>query len=365
MRICSYNVLAQCLAHSSYFPYSGSCLKWANRWPKIQSVLQSIGADIYALTEVDEVESYKNFFNSMGFDTVYRTRTNRRYGHLIAFKQDKFKLLEAAVVDLNDIEQASLLENVPTWVPNEIQISSFKKDCICLLAAFVRKDAPAPVPFVVSSSHFYFDKAAAVLKACQAVTYKLGVSLFASQIQRRYNIDSCDIIVTGDFNSTPNSETYLLMCERSLPLHQLDREMDGWNALDENRAAQAWLIFLRKQLDHEISNMNTLACSTERISGSLSSAYGDACIQLSQCFNQERSKTGKSRAIYEPDYTTFTETFRSCIDYIFYRPSSTLKLLSVDPLPNETQIRGTNLEYVAAPSPLHPSDHFPLVAEFS
>ena len=51
LRICAYNVLAQTLATSSFFPYASAYLKRATRLPRTLARIRALDADVLCLSE--------------------------------------------------------------------------------------------------------------------------------------------------------------------------------------------------------------------------------------------------------------------------------------------------------------------------
>lgn len=104
VRVAAYNVLAQCLAKSSFFPYSGhGVLSWRHRWPRIAATIDSLDADVLCLSEVDEEKSYQRHFAERGYDTLFAPRAGKQYGNLLAWRRDKFRLVTQAVADMDDL----------------------------------------------------------------------------------------------------------------------------------------------------------------------------------------------------------------------------------------------------------------------
>ena len=67
------------------------------------------------------------------------------------------------------------------------------------------------------------------------------------------------------------------------------------------------------------------------------------------------------------EITSIVTHFEGCIDYIFYQPES-LQLLKTYPPPTKAEIGaliGIEEEKVTLPNFQAPSDHLPLIAEFS
>lgn len=60
-----------------------------------------------------------------------------------------------------------------------------------------------------------------------------------------------------------------------------------------------------------------------------------------------------------PPFTNYTDSFKDCLDYIFYQ-SDSLELVQYVPLPSEEDLS----KETAIPSSYFPSDHVALIADF-
>ena len=61
-----------------------------------------------------------------------------------------------------------------------------------------------------------------------------------------------------------------------------------------------------------------------------------------------------------PQYTNYVPAFSGCLDYIYFKESTRLRLKRVLPLATHTRV----VEHTALPNVNFPSDHLPLVCEF-
>jgi mRNA deadenylase 3'-5' endonuclease subunit Ccr4 len=82
---------------------------------------------------------------------------------------------------------------------------------------------------------------------------------------------------------------------------------------------------------------------------SLASSFADA------------SALAAADAAHEPAFTTYTPDFVDTLDYVLVSPGLGVRGVRAMPSAEEVLAGGA----VGAPSALHPSDHFPLVAELT
>lgn len=95
----------------------------------------------------------------------------------------------------------------------------------------------------------------------------------------------------------------------------------------------------------------------------LKSAYAISKL-LSQKLNPEEYN---NLELYEPLFTNYTSNFIGCLDYIFYNDEN-LNIISTVNVADENQLiqeaQMYQLSDCALPSPIRPSDHLPLIAQF-
>lgn len=115
------------------------------------------------------------------------------------------------------------------------------------------------------------------------------------------------LILCGDFNSTPSSGLFQLLCQGSIAEQHSDWASNGPEEL------------LQMELHSDFH---------------LTSACG------------------------EPEYTNYVGGFNGCLDYIFMEPQA-LQVEQVFPLPSHQEVT----TYQALPSVSHPSDHIALVCD--
>lgn len=244
LRVGVYNVLAQTLAKSDYFPYVlNAALKLKNRWPALQRVILELDADVLLLSELDRVDEYKTFFTSHGYELVFRRRGAKLYGNGIAYRSSKLRLVKAASLDMNDLADclAAGIADTAAWhvINGEdggaaSAEAHFRKDSVGVFAALAFKEqVPASSPFgiVVACSHLYWDPSMAAVRSAQAASLLLGASDFAASIAAdagnveaastgpsQTNAAAWPILVGGDFNSQPGTDSHRLLIREPLPL---------------------------------------------------------------------------------------------------------------------------------------------------
>lgn len=250
LRFASYNVLAQTLAKSSFFPYvtEPSTLKWKQRLPRLCDTMRRLNADILSLSEVDGEPfqaEYKAFFAEEGYSTLFQQRSGKNYGNMLAWKESRFQLVRAAVIDLDDLAVAVAHQLPGTEEFNRASAArsdpldiaqDFFRGCVGMYAA-LRERATQQV-VIVAGSHLFWNPSFANVKAAQAAAVYLAGAEFmwavAAEEERGKAAAAggaahgqpkpLPFILGGDWNSTPHSAAmaalYSIGTEEALQLQQ-------------------------------------------------------------------------------------------------------------------------------------------------
>ena len=232
LRVAAYNVLAQVLAKSDYFPYAGGALKLKQRWPQLQRVLESLDADVICLSELDRVEEdYRPWLAARGYALVYKRRGAKQYGNGIAYRTAKLELVAAACADLNDLADAVSCGVAGTEAWHVVQghhaaddsagtiAARFRRDSVCVYAALRLVGHPQRLGVVVGCTHTYWDPSMSVVRSAQAAAVLLGAAEFAGAVAAQERAPTpWPVIVGGDFNSQPGTDAHRLLIRTPLPL---------------------------------------------------------------------------------------------------------------------------------------------------
>jgi hypothetical protein len=376
VRIGTYNVLAQTLATSRYFPYSGSAnLQARNRLPALSARLLGLRADVLGVTEA--FPEALAALRGGGFDTsLYAAREGRPYGVAIAFREDRVELLGSAVCEFDDVADA-LAGLQAGGAP---AAEAFRTNSVALFAALrLRGAPPGEGTFCVAATHFFWDPRLEPVKVAQAVALKRCAAEFSAA--HAPPAGRAPLFCVGDFNSTPGSWACAVLQARggvaavgggAAAAAALVRGWDarrGAGAAPRGAAdAEAWRQRLRAALAAEVG----LPLPAAPLPGAGAAAAGGR---------------GTLRSAYacaggENEITTLTATFAACIDFIFFLDEAEGGgggggggegggggggggaqngegcVVSVEPVPKKSQLAGP------IPSKEEPSDHLPLLATF-
>lgn len=206
--VISWNCLADSYAKGTTVgkrKNSAHLIYWPQRWKRISAILQSCDADLINLQEVDHFEShFKPLLSKANYIVNYVRRPGRKDGVLIAFKRDKFDLLSAESVHFDE------LANVKTLNLKLTTRLSLKRKNVALILALRRKtfimggEAIRGLSFSVATTHLYWNPSAPHIKLSQA-TYLIKR---IAQVHQKFSTPLVASILTGDFNSLPQSQTY-------------------------------------------------------------------------------------------------------------------------------------------------------------
>jgi len=237
----------------------------------------------------------------------------------ISSKDGVAVLVRKSRFDVIDRSTIRFADHVGTDLPGVVGAAPFlanlrHKENHAVVTTVVEKETQERLH--VCSVRLYWDPVVPEIKLAQAF-------LFAKALQRYTDASTAatgtkaPVLVGADLNSTPSSAVYELLTGKEVP---------------PTHAEHPCSVHGRVGLD------------------------GVPVLQLDQA---EAFQSAYARVLgEEPEYTNFTATFRGTLDYILMKG---LKAEGVAPLPKEDVLK----RHVALPSVECPSDHLPLLAEFS
>jgi len=145
--------------------------------------------DIMLLQEVDHFgDFYQPLLDSMGFTGVYLQRPTRKDGLCIAFRRDKYELVDSCNVYFDELATGS---------GNSI----YERNNVGLLCRLLCKSSG--ISFVAATAHLYWNPARTEVKMQQA-------RFLLQRIEKFVSADTITppLIIGGDFNSVPASQLY-------------------------------------------------------------------------------------------------------------------------------------------------------------
>jgi len=349
LRICSYNILAQTLATSSFFPYAGNHLKKAKRIPLILERISGLRADVICISEA--FPEVCQSLEATGYGVIFKPRAGRPYGVALAFKKSSVECLGSASLDFDDAALAIECGAAAEGPPQAAEV--FRTSSLALFASMRLKEegeggggggggagAGTGKPFLVGATHLFWGPRLECVKACQAVALKLAFADFASKFGSAHT----PLFLGGDFNSMPGSWVCRVLEDHPFPASSGDvAEWDVLSREPKDRDAEqvkAWCARLQQQLKAELG----LPIPTKQ---SLEVAPGEG-PRLTSLYTVGRS---------ECEITTYTHTFQACIDYVYALGKVSPSGLTHIPVPTKAELGGP------IPSAMEPSDHLPLGVE--
>ena len=290
--VATYNILASC--YSDYhLDCEKSYLPFGCRGPILAEQISGFDTDFICLQEVDIYDNYiKGLLDGIGYSSHYLKRPTpvRIDGSLIAWKIAKWTVVEIIDLDYNETEKSSL-------------DLTYKHDNVGVLIVF--QNIYSEEFTIIGTSHFYWDPRFDYVKFSQAMVFTEK----AYDLKEKYR---CDLVLTGDFNSTPNSNVIKFM---------LNKPIDFQEDLSDN--------------DARIKQM-----------------YQPSRLKLKNCY-ADYCDNGY------PDFTRYSSEFKGVIDHIMI--SEGIAPISLGKVPSTEDFVGI----FSIPNEIHPSDHLPLIAEFS
>jgi CCR4-NOT transcription complex subunit 6 len=304
LRVCTWNVLAQCYTRSSWQHWCPSAaLKWKTRSAALLRDIAALYPDILLLQEVDEYAAFwEPQMRAAGFVGVYKKRTGeKKDGCAIFWRATRFELERSGEIEHNELAaglppRAPGAEVVRADGGGELDARTrLERDCVGVLAQL--RDSASGARLLCATTHLYWDPAFEDVKNAQASHALRCIADFRdfdATPSASTSPPPLPVIFSGDYNSMPDSEVYARLTDTS-----------GAHGLPPLRSAYA---------------------------------AADACGA-------------------EPAFTNLTPTFSGTLDYLLSTPDVALHAVLAVP-PRESLGEGL-------PSALIPSDHLPLLAVYS
>lgn len=204
LTVLSYNVLSQDLLEEHQYLYAKmdpKILGWNFRSSKILGIIQASGANIVCLQEV-QADHFVQFFTpklaNMGYRGIYKKRTGDKPDGCAIFYD------------------TSLFELVDNWPVEYFHpgVEVLSRDNIGLIAVLsptsehqqaVTKQKPC---IIISTTHLLYNPRRHDIKLAQLQVLFSELDRIAYQKQRNGKEEYCPIILTGDFNFTPESSAF-------------------------------------------------------------------------------------------------------------------------------------------------------------
>jgi mRNA deadenylase 3'-5' endonuclease subunit Ccr4/uncharacterized protein with PIN domain len=199
--VVTWNVLADCYATE----YKNA---WEIRRPQIEKLLRDFrtSSSIYLLQEVDHfADFYAPLFAELGCNCEYVQRPRKDDGCLLCYDNGLFLCAAREYVYFDDLSRY-------TDASEHIK-SSLVRQNVGVIAQ-LRSLRDSSLSLVVAVAHFYWNPTFPDIKSAQAEYMLMRLQLFT---KKHYGNDVCPpIIFGGDFNITPDSETYRVLTSPSV-----------------------------------------------------------------------------------------------------------------------------------------------------
>ncbi|XP_050360692.1 protein angel homolog 2 isoform X2 [Nymphalis io] len=350
-KVMSYNVLAQYLLECHPYLYKECTprnLKWKVRSARIYDEILSISPDILCLQEV-QISHLSNFYvklEQLGYFGIYKQKTGHRHdGCAIYFKQCHFDMQDHITVEFYQPEMPIL-----------------NRDNIGLMVKLIPKAAPC-TPIVIATTHLLYNPKRTDVRLAQMQVLLAEIDRFAYDSNAKGTY--LPIILTGDFNSSPDSAVIKLLDKGRISAGAL-RDNSDWRKIGVTDNCQHLSVYLNRhkgitadfsmiKIFNSDFTMNTPEDDTAQIpeySGMFNSDSIRHPLKLSSVYNKTKSD-GRFEA------TTFQDYWIT-VDYIYFSHCKSLKLLERLRLPSEVECDVLG----RLPNDIYGSDHLALAAVF-
>jgi len=330
--VMSYNVLSQNLLKNHLYLYRDSpdqVLEWHYRWQGIKREILDIRPDIVCLQEVQFknpnhfTSHFQPFFDSIGYKYCVKGRTgNKEDGCVIFYKGDMFRLDDVSSIEYR-IDRIQLLD----------------RDNVGQVCRLVPVASPG-TPLVIGNTHLLYNPRRSDIRLCQTALLLAELDRMARTSSGSY----LPTILTGDFNSDPCSPVVQLLSTGSF---YYSGHSSG------NRAMPG------KLLPDNLGLSDTCQWQVELQQRGLGGEVTSGTGEFTHRFGFQSVYSGRGVTTFQNRWTM--------VDYIMHstnkdnKMDSQLHVVAQLALPSEQNMERSS----KFPSHICPSDHLPLVAQFS
>lgn len=355
LRVLSYNVLAQYLLECHPYLYTeciSNNLKWDVRASRLYDEITSYEPDIFCLQEVQasHLSSFYSKFERNGYFGIFKQKTgHRKDGCAIYFRKSLFELKDHVTVEFYQPELPIL-----------------NRDNIGMMVKLIPRQLPS-CPIVVATTHLLYNPKRTDVRLAQMQVFLAEIDRFAYYDNRKGS-GHCPIILTGDFNSTPDSAVIKLLDTGQVSTMPF-RDSSDWQRIGVTDNCQHLSVYLNRQKGRatNFSDTNIYNSDYSISRTATSSSHRPALDSFSGLFNSGVVGHGLSlKSVYDKfrhhdgcEATTFQE-YWTTVDYIYFSCCSSLKLVERLRLPTakECEVLG------CLPNSVYGSDHLALAATF-
>lgn len=332
LTLLTYNVLAQQKIRRSLYPYANSqTLKWNHRKDLLAAELTAYSADIACFQEMDHYSDYfENLLHTMHYTVFSVDRVADC--NCIAWKKDRFRLVEQRSISLASTTQDKFVEAAPNVV---------------VLVALQLIQNPTVI-VVVATSHLYWRPECNDIRLEQMRILLSNVTYLCHEL-KTFLPNTCIFpIIAGDFNSTLHNPSirYVLEEQRGPSLFR-----DAFTRYQEADP----IIRLPEQTSSSSGIPYTTYCQFIHVLDHI--LYGEEVSNHTELYNlSESSSDTESKPSILLDESEVEELRRLSNPLeICMEPSAIRILPTPDVIHSET----------ALPNNIYASDHFALQVQFS
>ncbi|KAJ1500191.1 Glucose-repressible alcohol dehydrogenase transcriptional effector [Coelomomyces lativittatus] len=342
--------------------------------------------------------------------------TNHPFTHLFLSFYPSFYLVEREFIEYNEL------------APQSASYSKFKTDNIAQIVLL--EDYSTGSPLIVANTHLYWNPQYPEVKLAQAKLLILRIQKFRKrireqrQLQQHQQSGDIPIILSGDFNSNPNSDVYQLLTfnhnplnnnnntnnnndtttgnnnnnnsssnsndssssTTTLPDNKSESPIKQNTELHDNNTTNTTVVPPTHNSDNNTTTTTTTTTTTatgDRLHHldisfkhdlPLADSYATLLLSLhhhqqstttTNNINNINSTTDVLPLVYPPPtFTIYIPQIASVVDYIFYSTSNNtnnkLQPVRCLSLLDKKMVENTN----GLPNEVFPSDHIPLLCEF-
>lgn len=389
LTVLSYNVLAQSLLRDNPGLYRGceeEQLAWEYRWALLQHEVEGLQPDVLLLQEVEARHYHSHYLpwlTSRGFRGLYKKRTGSKPdGCAIFYNADAWRLAEHTTVEFRQPRAPAVLD----------------RDNVGIIARLVPQRGGSE-GVVVATTHLLYNPRRHDVKLAQVAVLLAELDRMCYAGQRAGQPQYCPVVLAGDLNAEPHSAVLSFLLDGRLQYEGL-----GTRTLTRHysRGDELGPELLPPALGITGSCQHAALAQGRWLEGQRGPIISpadkrrleEALIHLhhSDRPNQTPAATPASSVLHGASQcpgwlshalllhsayrrgcqqvTTFQDRW-VCVDYLFYSrvrrqggaattSEGALKLLErlTLPTPREATL------FSPMPSPVCPSDHFPLAARF-
>ncbi|GFN89580.1 2',5'-phosphodiesterase 12 [Plakobranchus ocellatus] len=370
-RALTYNLLADIYSQTEYaqeqlFDYCPpEALNMDYRKHLLLKEIVGYKADLLCFQEVDRHIFNSHLFpalSALRYTGLFKSKPGQSEGCASFIYNNKFRMIASQDIVLSEyVSSDPACADIWAEVCKVQPLREHTQDRSSILQVTIVENLEQPNHYVcLCNTHLYFHPLAGNVRLILAAAALRHIQSVCDAYQQEGKTTA--MVFCGDFNSSPFSGVYQLMCSQMVPNDHAD-----WLSGKSQLYSGVYQSMCSQMVPNDLADW--LSGKSQLYSCLYQSMFSQMVPNdHADWLSGEKEQVLSTLELFQPKsiisacgvppYTNFTAGFQGTLDYIFV-DSDLLEVTKVVPLPSDEEVRAN----VAIPSSVFPSDHLALICD--